>query len=94
MTAAVLAAFEELRDRLSAAPGLGLKARPITFLRDQFKLPSGKKVSLSQLVGFKLQLAPPSPAPLPEEEAIIERATRRAREVPEAGADTAGGVKR
>jgi hypothetical protein len=51
-------------------------------------------VDLSQLVGFKLQLAPLRTAPLPEEDAIVERATRREREVIEAGADTAAAAKR
>jgi hypothetical protein len=33
------------------------------FFGDRFELPSGKKVGLYQLVGFKLQLAPPRTAP-------------------------------
>jgi hypothetical protein len=54
---------------------------------DRFKLPSGKRVGLSQLVGFKLQLAPSRTAPPPEETALVERAMRREREATE-GAPT------
>jgi hypothetical protein len=63
-------------------------------LGDRFELPSGTRVRLPQLVGFKLQLAPPRTAPLPEEDAIVERATRRERGVAEVGADTAAAARR
>jgi hypothetical protein len=75
-------------------PGQVIRYTRSFFFGDRFKLPSGKKVDLSQLVGFKLQLAPPRTAPLPEEDAIVERATRREREATEAGADTATAAKR
>jgi hypothetical protein len=42
------------------------------FFGDRFELPSGKKVGLDQLVGFKLQLAPPRTAPPPEEEMVAK----------------------
>jgi hypothetical protein len=58
-------------------PGQVIRYTPSFLFGDRFKLPSGKKVRLSQLVGFKLQLVPPRTAPLPEEDAIVERATRR-----------------
>jgi hypothetical protein len=75
-------------------PGQVIRYRPSFFFGDRFKLPSGKKVRLSQLVGFKLQLVPPRTVPLPEEDAIVHRATRREHEVIEADADTAAAAKR
>jgi hypothetical protein len=75
-------------------PGQVIRYTPSFFFGDRFKLPSGKKVGLSQLVGFRLQLAPPQIAPLPDEEAIVERATRWEREVTAADADTAATAKR
>jgi hypothetical protein len=42
------------------------------FFGDRFELPSGKKVGLDQLVGFKLQLAPPRTATPPEEETVAK----------------------
>jgi hypothetical protein len=70
-------------------PGQVIRYTPSFLFGDRFKLPSGKKVRLSQLVGFKLQLVPPRTAPLPEEDTIVERATRREHELIEANADTA-----
>src|SRR4029453_13854639 len=75
-------------------PGQVIRYTPSFFFGDRFKLPSGEKVGLSQLVGFKLQLLPPRTAPLPEEDAIVERAMRKEREVIEADADTAAAAKR
>jgi hypothetical protein len=74
-------------------PGQVIRYTP-SFFFGRFMLPSGKKVRLSQLVGFKLQLVPPRTAPLPEEDAIVERAMRKEREVIEADADTAAAAKR
>jgi hypothetical protein len=67
-------------------PGHVIRYTRSFFFGDRFKLPSGQKVGLAQLVGFKLQLAPPRTAPLPEEHAIVERATRRECEVTEVDA--------
>jgi hypothetical protein len=75
-------------------PGQVIRYTRSFFFGDRFKLPSGKTVGLSQLVGFTLQLAPPRTAPLPEEDAIVERAMRRQLKVTEAGADTATAAKR
>jgi hypothetical protein len=74
-------------------PGQVIRYTPSLLFGDRFTLPSGKKVRLSQLVGFKLQLVPPRTAPLPEEDAIVERAMRREREVIGADADTAAAAK-
>jgi hypothetical protein len=75
-------------------PGQVIRYTRSFLFGDRFKLPSGKKVGLSQLVGFKLQLAPPRTAPPPEETALVERAMRREREATEAGADTAAVAQR
>jgi hypothetical protein len=42
------------------------------FFGDRFELPSGKKVGLDQLVGFKLQLAPPTTATPPRNETVAK----------------------
>jgi hypothetical protein len=42
------------------------------FFGDRFELPSGKKVGLGQLVGFKLQLAPPTTAMPPRKETVAK----------------------
>ena len=57
-------------------PGHVIRYTRSFFFGDRFELPSGTRVGLARLVGFKLQLAPPRTAPLPEEEAIVQRATR------------------
>jgi hypothetical protein len=75
-------------------PGQVIRYTRSLFFGDRFKLPSGKKVGLSQLIGFKLQLAPPRTAPPPEEVAIVERAMRREREATEAAAHTAAVAER
>jgi hypothetical protein len=69
-------------------PGQVIRYTRSFFFGDRFELPSGKKVGLAQLVGFKLQLAPPRTAPLPEEDAIVRRVTGGKPDVAEAGADT------
>jgi hypothetical protein len=75
-------------------PGQGIRYTRSFFFGDRFKLPSGKKVGLSQLVGFKLQLAPPQAVPVPDEDAIVDWATHRTCEEIEADADTAATAKR
>ena len=75
-------------------PGQVIRYTRSFFLGDRFELPSGTRVRLPQLVGFKLQLAPPRAALLPEEDAIVERASRRERGVAEVGADTAAAPRR
>ncbi len=59
-------------------PGQILRYKRSFFLGDRFELPSGTKVGLRHLVGFKLQLAPETASVPPVEELIVERA-RRAR---------------
>ena len=44
---------------------------------DRFELPSGTTVGLWHLVGFKLRLAPDTIAPVPSEDAILDRALAR-----------------
>jgi hypothetical protein len=75
-------------------PGQVIRYRPSFFFGDRFKLPRGKKVGLSQLVGFKLQLVPPQAVAVPDEDAIVEWATHRKCEGIEADADTAATAKR
>jgi hypothetical protein len=75
-------------------PGQVIRYTRSFFFGDRFKLPSGKKVGLSQLIGFKLQLAPPRTAPPPEEAAIVEWAMRKGREATEGGAHTAAVAER
>jgi hypothetical protein len=70
-------------------PGHVIRYTRSFFFGDRFELPSGRRVGLRELVGFKLQLAPPRTAPLPEEDAIVRRATRGKLGVAEAGADAA-----
>ena len=74
-------------------PGQVIRYTRSFFFGDRFELPSGTRVGLTELVGFKLQLAPPRIAPLPEEDAIIQRATRGKPGVAEAGADTAAAAR-
>lgn len=57
-------------------PGHVIRYRRSFFFGDRFELPSGATVGLEQLIGFKLQLAPPMAIPLPVEEAVVERVTR------------------
>lgn len=75
-------------------PGQVIRYTPSFFFGDRFKLPSGKKVGLSQLVGFRLQLVPPQAVPVPDEDAIVDWATHRTCEGIEADADTAATAKR
>ena len=91
----IVAAGESVHPEVNQLlPGQVIRYTRSFFFGDRFKLPSGKKVGLSQLVGFTLQLAPPRTAPLPEEDVIVERVMRRELEVTEAGADTAAAAKR
>jgi hypothetical protein len=75
-------------------PGQVIRYRPSFFFGDRFKLPSGKKVGLSQLVGFRLQLVPPQAVPVPDEDAIVDWATHRKCERIEADADTTATARR
>jgi hypothetical protein len=75
-------------------PGQVIRYTRSFFIGDRFELPSGTRVRLPQLVGFKLQLAPPRIAPLPEEDAIVQRATRGMPRMAELGADTAAVARR
>jgi hypothetical protein len=75
-------------------PGQVIRHTPSFFFSDRFELPSGTRVRLPQLVGFKLQLVSPRTAPLPEEDAILQRATHGKPGVAEADADTAAAARR
>ena len=75
-------------------PGQVIRYTRSFFFGDRFELPSGTRVGLPVLVGFKLQLAPPRTAPLPEEDAIVQRANRGKPSVAEAGADTTAAARR
>ena len=69
-------------------PGQVIRYTRSFFFGDRLKLPSGTRVGLAQFVGFKMQLAPPRTDPLPEEDAIVQRATRRKPDVAEADANS------
>src|SRR5215472_3709820 len=70
-------------------PGQVIRYSRSFFFGDRFELPSGTRVGLHELVGFKLQLAPPRTAPPPEEDVILQRATCGGKpEMAEAGADS------
>jgi hypothetical protein len=75
-------------------PGQVIRYTPSFFFGDRFKLPSGKKVRLSQLVGFRLQLVPPQAVAVPDEDAIVDWAMHRTREGIEADADNAAPTKK
>ena len=75
-------------------PGQVIRYTPSFFFGDRFELPSGTRVRVPQLVGFKLQLAPPRTAPLPEEDAIVQRATVGKPGVAEGDASTAAAARR
>jgi hypothetical protein len=78
----VLAAREAAHREVNRLlPGQIIRYSRSFFFGDRFELPSGTKVDLTQLVGFRLQLAPPRTALLPDEGGIVRRATR---EMPEA----------
>src|SRR5262249_23327780 len=64
------------------------------FFGDRFELPRGARVGMHELVGFKLQLAPPRTAPPPEEDVILQRATCGKPGMAEAGADSAAATRR
>ena len=64
------------------------------FLGDRFELPSGTRVGLPHLAGFKLQLAASRTAPLPEEDAVVRRVTREKLDVAETVVDTAVASRR
>jgi hypothetical protein len=63
-------------------PGQVIRYARSFFFGDRFELPSGTKVGLADLVGFKLRLAPAS-TPLLPDEAVIARRVRR--EITESG---------
>ena len=70
-------------------PGQVIRYTRSFFFFDRFELPSGTKVGLPQLVGFKLQLAPPRSAPLPEEDVVVRGVMREKLDVAETVTDTA-----
>lgn len=64
-------------------PGEIIRYSRSFFFGDRFELPSGTKVGLADLVGFKLRLAPPTTPLLPDEAAIVRRARQEASEIGE-----------
>jgi hypothetical protein len=70
-------------------PGQVIRYMRAFFFFDRFELPSGSRVGLPQLVGFKLQLAPPRSAPLPEEDVVVRGVMREKLDVAETVVDTA-----
>jgi len=56
-------------------PGAVIRYRRSFLFGDRFELPSGAKVGLEDLLGFKLQLAP-STTPPPKEEVLVKRLMR------------------
>jgi len=75
-------------------PGQVIRYSRSFFFGDRFELPSGTRVGLHELVGFKLQLAPPRTAPPPEEDVILQRATCGKPDMAEAGADSVAATRR
>jgi hypothetical protein len=53
-------------------PGQVIRYTRSFFFGDRLEVPSGRKVGLEQLVGFKLQLARPTTAAPPEEETVAK----------------------
>jgi len=65
------------RDVNLLVPGHVIRYKRSFLFGDRFELPSGTKVGLEDLLGFKLQLAPSTTPPPPIEEVIVRWATRR-----------------
>ena len=65
------------RDVNLLVPGHVIRYKRSFLFGDRFELPSGTKVGLEDLLGFKLQLAPSLSPPPPIEEVIVNRPTRR-----------------
>jgi hypothetical protein len=59
-------------------PGQVIRCKRSFFFGDRLELPGGTRVSLSQLVGFKVQLAADVSGAPPIEEAVVEQAARPA----------------
>ena len=64
------------RDVNLLVPGAIVRYKRSFLFGDRFELPSGAKVSLADLLGFKLQLAPSTPPSPPMEEVIVRTLTR------------------
>jgi len=75
-------------------PGQVIRYARSFFFGDRLELPRGTRVSLAQLVGFKLQLAPHRTAPPPEEDGILRRVGRGKLDVVAVDADTGALVRR
>jgi hypothetical protein len=71
----VAAAETQHREVNLLLPGHVIRYTRSFFFGDRLELPSGKKVGLDQLVGFKLQLARPMAA-APSEEEILGKNVR------------------
>ena len=65
------------RDVNLLVPGAVIRYKRSFLFVDRFELPSGAKVGLADLLGFKLQLAPTTLPPPPIEEVIVGRLKRR-----------------
>jgi hypothetical protein len=57
-------------------PGQVIRYTRSFFFGDRFELPSGTKVALRHLVGFKLQLVLSPMRPIPVEDDLVERKAR------------------
>jgi len=64
------------RDVNLLVPGAVIRYKRSFLFGDRFEFPSGAKVGLADLLGFKLQLAPSTPPSPPIEEVIVRRLTR------------------
>ncbi len=62
------------RDVNLILPGEIIRYKGSSCFLDRFELPMGTTVGLWHLVGFKLRLAPDRPAPVPSEDALLDRA--------------------
>jgi len=70
----IVAAAETSRSEVNLLlPGQVIRYARSFFFGDRLELPSGKKVGLDQLVGFKLQLARCTTAAPPDEKVVATR---------------------
>jgi len=65
------------RDVNLLVPGAVIRYKRSFLFGDRFELPSGAKVGVEALLGFKLQLAPSTTPPPPKEEVLVRRLIRR-----------------
>ena len=71
----IVATAESSHDEVNLIlPGHVVRYKGSFCFLDRFELPSGTIVGLWHLIGFKLRLAPDTIAPVPSEDAILDRA--------------------